>query len=162
LGVVTLEEPPSTPPVPAAPTLLSPVNNGAPPQPITFDWNDVPGASSYAIQIDDSSNFGAPLVRSEATASSMYVTSGLESTPHFWRVRAVNTAGVAGAWSAVRRFTPEAAPPLPVLSTFSTNPSTVVGGNDSSGTIVLSTTAPEGGALISLSSSNPAVASRSA
>ena len=88
-----------------------------------------------------------------------YATTGLATTPHFWRVRGVNTAGVAGAWSAVRSFTPQAAPPPAELSTFETNPSTVVGGNPSSGTVVLSVGAPEGGALISLSSSNPAVAS---
>jgi hypothetical protein len=41
----------------------------------------------------------------------------------------------------------------------STNPSSVVGGNASSATVVLSVGAPEGGALITLSSSNPGVAS---
>ena len=151
--------PPSTPPPPAAPALLAPFNNDVPAQPITFDWSETAGAVSYTIQIDDSSAFSAPLIRDQAAATSMYVISGLSPVPHFWRVRAVNTAGVAGAWSAVRTFTPEAPLPLPVLSTFSTNPSTVVGGNPSSGTVVLSTPAPEGGALISLSSSHPAIAS---
>lgn len=46
--------PPSTPPVPGAPTLLAPSNNDTPPQPITFDWSDVPGAASYTIQIGSS------------------------------------------------------------------------------------------------------------
>ena len=72
---------------------------------------------SYTIQIDDSSAFTAPLVREQSLSGSMYATSGLAAVPHFWRVRALNTAGVAGAWSAVRTFTPEAPPPLPVLST---------------------------------------------
>jgi Beta-propeller repeat len=151
--------PPSTPPVPAAPSLLAPPDNDIPAQPITFDWSDVAGAASYTIQIDDSSAFSAPLVREQTVTASQYVTTDLVATQHFWRVRAANSAGVAGAWSVTRSFTPDAAPPPPVLSTFSTNPSTVVGGNDSSGTVVLSTPAPEGGALIALSSSNPAVAS---
>jgi hypothetical protein len=146
--------PPSTPPPPAAPALLAPFNNDVPSQPITFDWSEVAGALSYIIQIDDSSAFTAPRVRDQAVTGSMYATSGLAAVPLFWRVRSVNTAGVAGAWSAVRTFTPEAPPPLPVLSTFSTNPSTVVGGNQSSSTVVLSTPAPEGGAVITLSSSN--------
>jgi hypothetical protein len=151
--------PPSTPPTPAAPALVSPVNNDTPPQPITFDWNDVPAAVSYTIQIDDSSAFTAPLVREQNVTSSMYATTGLATTQHFWRVRGVNTAGTAGAWSATWSFTPQAAPPPATLSTFSTNPSTVVGGDASFGTVVLSTGAPDGGAVIALSSSNPSVAS---
>jgi hypothetical protein len=153
--------PPSTPPVPAAPGLLAPVNNDTPPQPITFQWSVASGAASYTIQIDDSSAFSAPLVREQQNISTllMYATTGLATTTHFWRVRGVNTAGVAGPWSVVWSFTPQAAPPPATLSTFSTNPSTVVGGNASSGTVVLSVGAPFGGALIALSSSNPAVAS---
>jgi hypothetical protein len=151
--------PPSTPPVPGTPALLSPPNNDTPSQPIAFDWSDVSGAASYTIQIDDSSAFTAPLVRDQSVATSQFLAGGLAAKPHFWRVRAVNTAGVPGAWSAARTFTPQPAPPPPGLSTFSTNPSTVVGGNPSSGTVVLSTPAPDGGALIALSSSNASVAS---
>ena len=118
------------------------------------------GAASYTIQIDDSSAFTAPLVREQQSITvTRYATVGLAATPHFWRVRAVNAAGVPGAWSAARTFTPGAAPPAATLSTFETNPSTVVGGNVSSGTVVLSVGAPEGGAQIALASTNPAVAS---
>ena len=152
--------PPSTPPAPGAPSLLSPANNETAPQPITFQWSIASGAASYTIQIDDSSAFTAPLVREQQNITvTRYATVGLATTPHFWRVRAVNTAGVAGPWSAVRTFTPGAAPPPATLSTFETNPSTVVGGNLSSGTVVLSVGAPEGGAQIALTSSHPAVAS---
>ncbi len=151
--------PPSTPPVPGAPTLLAPASGSSPSQPITFDWSDVSGAASYQIQIDDTNTFAAPLVRNVTVSASQYVANGLSTALQFWRVRAMNTAGAAGAWSAVRTVQPQPAPPLPTLSTFSTNPATVVGGNPSSGTAVLSTGAPEGGATISLTSSNPAVAS---
>jgi hypothetical protein len=78
---------------------------------------------------------------------------------HFWRVRGVNTDGVAGPFSAVRNFTPQQAPPPPGLGSLDANPSTVVGGDPSFGTVVLSTGAPFGGAVINLSSSNPGVAS---
>ena len=88
--------PPSTPPVPPAATLLSPANGDTPSQPITFDWSDVPGAASYMIEVDDVSGFTAPLVRDVNVTSSQYVTSGLTTTLQFWRVRAVNAAGVAG------------------------------------------------------------------
>jgi hypothetical protein len=151
--------PPAPPATPGTPTLVSPSNADTPPQPITFDWNGVTSAASYTIQIDDSSAFTAPLVRDAVVNDSMYATSGLATTTHFWRVRGVNSAGVAGPWSAVRSFTPQAPPPPAVLGSLDTNPSTVVGGNASSGTVVLSTGAPEGGAVISLSSSQPGVAS---
>jgi hypothetical protein len=157
----SVSAPPSTPPVPAAPTLISPANGENAAQPITFQWNIASGAASYTIQIDDSSAFTAPLVREQQNITTllMYATSGLSTAPHFWRVRGVNTAGVAGAWSVVRTFTPGATPPPPGLGSLDTNPSTVVGGNPSSGTAVLSSGAPFGGALISLSSSNAAAAS---
>ena len=155
----TTSTPPAGAPVPAAPALLSPANGDTPAQPITFDWSDVAGAASYTIQIDDSSAFTAPLVRSADVTSSMYATTGLATTTQFWRVRGVNVNGVAGAWSAVRSFTPQTAPPPATLSTMDTNPSSVVGGNASSTTVVLSTGAPDGGAVVALSSSNPQVAS---
>jgi len=151
--------PHAPPPVPTAPALVAPSNADTPPQPITFDWNDVPGAATYAIQIDDSSAFDAPLVRDASVTGSMYATTGLSTATHFWRVRGVNTAGTAGAWSAVRSFTPQEPPPPATLSTMDLNPSTVVGGNGSWGTVVLSVGAPEGGAVVALSSSDPAVAS---
>jgi hypothetical protein len=149
--------PPAPPSVPGAPTLVSPFNASTQPQPITFDWNEVGSAVSYNIQIDDSSAFTAPLVRDQSVASSVYATSDLSTSTHFWRVRGVNSAGVAGAWSATRSFTPQTAPPPSQLSTIDLNPATIVGGNASTGTVVMTTSAT-GGAVISLSSSNPAVA----
>src|SRR4051812_27970997 len=151
--------PPAPPPVPAAPTLLAPANADTPAQPITFGWSDVAGAASYTIQIDDTSAFNAPLVREQSVSGSTYATTGLSTVTHFWRVRGVNTARTAGAWSAVRSFTPQQAPPPATLSTLDLNPATVVGGNGSFGTIVLSVGAPDGGAVVALSSSDPAVAS---
>ena len=107
----TTSAPPSVPVVPAAPTLASPSNGSSPPQPITFQWNIASGAASYTIQIDDSSAFSAPLVREQQNITDVrYAVNSLATTQHFWRVRGVNTAGVAGAWSAVRSFTPQARP----------------------------------------------------
>lgn len=150
--------PPAPPGVPVAPTLTSPSNASSQPQPITFDWNDVPEAVSYTIQIDDSSAFSAPLVRDQSLTQSVFAATGLAAATHFWRVRGVNSAGVVGAWSAVRSFTAEAPPPPAALTNVDINPTTVVGGNSSSGTIVMSA-GPAGDAAISLSSSNPSVAS---
>jgi hypothetical protein len=157
----SVSTPPSTPPVPAAPALVAPANADTPPQPITFQWSIAAGAASYTIQIDDSPDFTVPLVREQQNIATllMYATTGLAQTAHYWRVRGVNTVGVAGPWSAVRTLIPGAAPPPAALGSLDANPSTVVGGNLSSGTAVLSTGAPDGGALITLSSSNPSIAS---
>jgi beta-propeller repeat-containing protein len=159
IGAVS--SPPSTPPVPAAPALLSPANGANEPQPINFQWAVASGAASYTIQIDDSSAFTAPLVREQQNITTLliYATSGLSTAPHFWRVRGVNFDGVAGPWSAVRTVNPGTSPPPPGLGSIDINPTTIVGGNASSGTVVLSTGAPFGGAVINLSSSNPSVAS---
>jgi hypothetical protein len=51
------------------------------------------------------------------------------------------------------------APPPPALSTFVLNPSNLEGGASSAGTAILNGAAPSGGTVVSLSSSNPAVAS---
>jgi hypothetical protein len=155
----TTSAPVAPQPVPAAPALLAPANGSAADQPITFQWNGVAAAASYEIQIAGSSSFAAPLVR-DATVSqtTTYATGGLATATQFWRVRGINLNGVAGAWSAVRSFTPLDAPPPAVLSTMSTQPDTVVGGEQSTVTAVLSVGAPLGGAVVSLASSNPAVA----
>ncbi len=146
LGAVS--SPPSTPPVPAAPALLSPSNGANEPQPINFQWAVASGAASYTIQIDDSSAFTAPLVREQQNITTLliYATSGLSTAPHFWRVRGVNFDGVPGPWSAVRTVNPGTSPPPPGVGSIDINPTTIVGGNASSGTVVLSTGAPFGGA----------------
>jgi len=94
-----------TGPLPA-PTLLSPATDArfAPGQAITFDWSDVTGAASYTIQIDDSNTFSTPLIISQSVTASQYTNSTLPITQLWWRVRANDTAGNTGVWSAVRRF----------------------------------------------------------
>src|SRR5262249_57684306 len=79
--------------------------------------------------------------------------TGLPAQQLFWRVRAINSAGTAGPFSAARRLTAQAAPPLPPvasLSTVSVSPTAVVGGNSSQGTLTLTAGAPPGGAVVSL------------
>jgi hypothetical protein len=49
-------------------------------------------------------------------------------------------------------------PPSPTLSAVTVNPTSVVGGNSSTGTATLSAAAPSGGVVVSLSSSNTAAA----
>jgi hypothetical protein len=142
---------------------LSPADNAKVAQPITFDWSDVANATSYEIQIDDSQNFTAPLTFSQTVNVSQATITGLPAQRLFWRVRAFNSAGVAGGFSTSRRFTAGAVstppPPSPAsLSAVSVSPTSVVGGTTAQGNITLTSGAPSGGALVSLSSANPSVA----
>ena len=155
----TGDVPPAPPATPGTPVLVSPANGETTAQPITFDWNVASSAATYTIQIDDSGAFTAPMVRQVSLTDTMYATTGLAAVTHFWRVRGVNSAGVAGPWSVVRSVTPHEPPPAAVIGSLDVHPSTVIGGDPSSGTVVLSTGAPDGGAVIALSSSDPAVAS---
>ena len=94
----------STPP--AAPSLLSPAADQrySPGTTIKFDWSDVTDAASYTLQIDDRDTFPSPLILSQSIATSQFSTASLPRTTMWWRVRANSASGVAGAWSAVRRF----------------------------------------------------------
>jgi hypothetical protein len=73
-------------------------------QQIVFDWREVAGAASYTIQIDDSQSFSAPLTVGETLAFCQFTTSSLPASRMWWRVRANDGAGSAGAWSGARRF----------------------------------------------------------
>jgi hypothetical protein len=97
--------PPPTTTLPA-PSLLSPPADArfAPGTNITFDWSDVTGGASYTIQIDDSESFPAPLIVQQTVTASQFSTSTLPTSRMWWRVRANNSSGAPGAWSAVRRF----------------------------------------------------------
>jgi hypothetical protein len=153
---------PTPQPTPGAPTLLSPASNARVAQPINFDWTDVSGATSYEIQIDDSNNFTAPLTLSQTVGVSQVTITGLPAQRLFWRVRAFNSAGAAGPFSASRRFTAQAPSTTTTpasLSAVSVSPSSIVGGNSAQGTITLTGGAPSGGAVVTLSSANTAVVS---
>jgi hypothetical protein len=146
------------PPVPAAPTLLSPAVDATVPQPVIFDWNDVANAASYEIQVDNSSTIAAPFTANQIVTVSQATIGGLPAQRLWWRVRARSSAGVFGPFSSTRRFTAQAAPAAASLSALSVNPTSVVGGGTSQGTVTLTSGAPSGGALVSLSSANSAVA----
>jgi hypothetical protein len=90
----------------AAPSLLSPAADSrfAPGANITFDWSDVSGAASYTIQISDQTSFPAPLIVNQTVTASQFNSSTLPIKTMWFRVRASDSAGKAGTWSAARRF----------------------------------------------------------
>lgn len=94
--------PPSPTPLPA-PSLLSPANGARfqPGQNVPFDWSDVSGAASYRIQVGTTNTFTTTVLDRVVTPS-QFSTATLPTRDLFWRVRAIDTGGTAGAWSAVR------------------------------------------------------------
>jgi len=77
-------------------------------------------------------------------------------------VAASTTVSISAIYGGVTRsasltVTP-AAPPPPTLSSLTLNPTSLTGGNSSTGTVTLSSAAPSGGAQVALSSSNTAAA----
>ena len=71
---------------------------------VVFDWDDVAGANSYTLQVDDSNSFPSPYVLNTRVTGSTHATSTLPARTLWWRVRAHDAAGNPGAWSAVRRL----------------------------------------------------------
>ena len=147
------------PAAPAAPTLVSPANAASVAQPVTFDWNDVTGAASYTIQVDSASTFTAPLTFTASVTESRATVTDLPAQQLFWRVRAVNAAGTAGAFSSSRSVTVQAASGPPAVSALSVSPTSVVGGSGATGTVTLTSAAASGGLVVTLTSGNAAVAS---
>ena len=72
-----------------------------------FSWNAVDGAAKYQIQIAgrEKALEGSPPVDEEVSGTSYTPTTGLTNLQaHYWRVRAVDGEGQAGAWSTVYLF----------------------------------------------------------
>ena len=152
---------PPASPTPAAPSLVSPANTATGvPQPVVLDWSDVANAASYEVQVDNTSTISAPFIANPTPSGSQTtLAAGLPAQSLWWRVRARNAAGTFGPFSSTRRFTPQGAATTAALSAVSMSPSTVGGGSGSTGTVTLTASAPSGGAVVSLASSNAAVAS---
>jgi hypothetical protein len=97
---------------PPTPTLLTPANSailtaGTP----AFDWTDVLDDDfdtlTYDLQVDNSGcSFASPEIDQTGLAASTYTPgSALADGTYCWRVRAVDSAGLAGAWSTTFSFT---------------------------------------------------------
>ncbi|HEV8638181.1 MAG TPA: hypothetical protein VG370_28545, partial [Chloroflexota bacterium] len=74
----------------------------------------------------------------------------------------ISVSGGGVTQSATLTVTPDAAPPpppSPTLSSFTVNPTSVTGGNPSTGTVTLPSAAPAGGTVVNLSSNQPGAAS---
>jgi hypothetical protein len=93
-------------------------------------------------------------VAAGATSATFTVTTSAVSASTVVTI----TAAYAGATRSASLTVTPAAPPAPALTSLTLNPTSVTGGNSSTGTVTLSGPAPAGGALVALSSSNALVA----
>ena len=102
----------------------------------TLKWNAVTGAAKYEVYRSYSEN-GPYTKYSTVTGTSYTNTAYLENgTTYYYRVRALNSSGVAGAYSSVVYVTYKQTLPAP----------TVTGGNDSQGRPTLTWNAVSGAA----------------
>ena len=71
---------------------------------VTFNWDDVPGATSYKIQVSEKSDFSVLLVNIKTLDSTYFYDTILKNnTTYYWRVRP-KFGLVKGVWSATWRF----------------------------------------------------------
>ena len=91
--------------IPAPPSLLLPSNASVKVSlPPVLHWNTVQGAESYQIQVSTQSNLTESTPILSSNSNSITITTATHRTPYYWRVRAVNKAGVS-EWSAAWVFT---------------------------------------------------------
>jgi LasA protease len=101
---------------PPIPTLISPVSgsliSGYTP---TLDWNDMPGADYYQVQVSTSSSFAtAYLVYNQTPKPSEFgIPAALAANKKFfWRVRSYALNGQYSLWSPYRYFRTAMLPPV--------------------------------------------------
>jgi hypothetical protein len=70
---------------------------------VLLDWEDVPSAVTYEVQID--TTCGSPLTHYGYTESEMTVNGLDRNTTYYWRVRARDGCDQAGKWSTCSGFT---------------------------------------------------------
>jgi hypothetical protein len=138
-------------PLPDAPTLVAPSNNGVVSSVPALQWRAPAYAISYQVEVAFDQSFLSVVWRTSTTSTSATPT-GLTPNTYWWRVRGVNNEGT-GPWSSAWRFTI-----LPDLQSLTINPSSVVGGSTAMGTVSLNGPAPAGGLQVQLSSGNTSVA----
>jgi len=150
-------------PIGAPPAPLSPANGASLTLPIQLAWTDVanPQPSGYELQIAKDSGFQQIEDDSPQLNNPNRTVLSLTAGQKFWRVRSAQgdsspTTAAVTAWSASGSFTISPAPPAPASLVLTNN--TLYSGDTTWVQIQLSAAAPASGAVINLTSSNPAAA----
>jgi Secretion system C-terminal sorting domain len=102
---------------PGVPVLITPANEVTnQPINISLNWNSVPLATKYGVQVSTDSTFSTLIINdTTVTTNSRAVNGLLNSTKYYWRVNANNVGGTS-SYSTIFNFTTIiAAPGIPVL-----------------------------------------------
>jgi hypothetical protein len=169
-------------PVPPPPKLLTPGAGATVTLPVVISWTPDPNPQTegYQVEISTTPNFSGGCGGVEECITGLsQPRDTLHSLPagiHYWRVRSFHglagpSRGAATAWSAARSFTVSGAPPKVrtltidvfteggvVLRSHTHAFSGTNEDNEAFGIVQLTTPAPSGGQVITLTSSNPKVA----
>jgi hypothetical protein len=100
-------------------TVGDPENRVMDPQ---FSWDPVPGAASYQVEVNPSEDWavGSKVCCDEtATGTSMSPLALLPNNSYYWRLRAVDPDGNAGAWNVgpvLKKGFDDVAPPLSTVT----------------------------------------------
>jgi hypothetical protein len=150
-------------PIGAAPAIVSPTAAGTLSLPITLTWADVvnPQPSGYEVQIARDANFATIEEDDPQLNGPSRTVLSLTPGQKFWRVRSAQgdasaTTAALTQWSAGGSFTVNTAPAAPVALSLTNNP--FYSGDTTWVAVQLSAAAPANGAIINLTSSNPAAA----
>ena len=85
-----------------APTLTAPIDS--PTTQVTdavLDWEPVPGAVKYEVQVDTNDQFVDPLADKATVYSTWYAKPAtLDNDQYWWRVRAIDVNGNASPWAS--------------------------------------------------------------
>ena len=146
-------------PFPAAPTLVAPAGGTSQLLPIVLSWTHVPNHDElgYQLQISNSSSFST-ILASYGVTDNRRIVSALPTGAKFWRVRSqhgyIGANPAYTAWSAVGSFTILSTPLRMGAVSF---PTPKFSGGEARGFAELTGPAPAGGAVVTLTSSNPAL-----
>jgi hypothetical protein len=150
-------------PLPPPPTPLSPANSATVSLPVTLSWTDVPNPqpSGYVLEVASDSAFShIEYVNNQITGPSWTITS-LTAGTKYWHVLSTQGDSAPGvpantAWSATRSFVVPSTPPRVGSLAVTMDPAS--NGDTQTVSVQLTGPAPQGGAVVSLSSSNPTAA----
>jgi beta-lactamase superfamily II metal-dependent hydrolase len=106
----------------AQPVLAAPANGiSVPTDRPNFDWDDIPGASQYILQVSTLNTFGSLLLNVTVNGSNYSPSRDLPQVkPLYWRV-AAKTSAVTGLWSSPGNFITGNPPTVPTLSSPAAN-----------------------------------------
>gem|GEM_PF-1695973 len=90
----------------APPAMAHPLNNSADVAcaPVTFQWDEAPGATSYELMIDEGTDFVSPVLTLSGLATTSVDVAELNFySQYYWRIRSHNEQGT-GPWSPTAGF----------------------------------------------------------